>query len=940
MKTKGPVLSPLRYCASCVVTLVFWAVWLVLAAALATQCYIGIVQDVTVPDFVLRRIEAGLAEENFSVRFGGAHFDPTGQLLLENVQLRVRSFEEPVFSSRLVYVHKNFWSLLAGRPVPDEVRFEGATLQLPAIFSPSGTAEPLLKEMAGQLRFEGNECQVDQLAFHLGNMPVSFNGVLTQPRNIHGRPVAPDEVVGRFLQYGRQVALLLPQLQAADQPTLHIEATARPQGGTNLALHFTADGIHQPGALPVDLSVLSVAGRWSWDGIRPHPLRLRLAVRDVTGPHGLEAENVRGTIQLEPPETKFATIASIDAQLVASNIRALGESWTWPVIAGTFVPRDGGIRFTAALVSYDELLAAGVDADLRQQKAQIEIQGRVPPALVTGLLTRFGPKLERYFRFGDPVDVQAAITLGPGWHFAGLASHVRGGRLDSHGVQITSTRGRIDVDAGMNFLAYDAQLVAGENEARGSYWMNFHTFDYRMLLAGKLRPPDISGWFRGDWWPNFWKNFSFPAVPPVADVDVQGCWKDVRRTSYFGSTDALKPVVLGADFDRARVRIFLRPQFVHVFDLAVERAGGTQRASGWFQRSAAAAEPQPATSTLHYDLTSNLDVKAYEKLGGAVAAKLLVPWQFDLPPRIHVTGQTEISGGQAVNALQFTGESSGGVQYYGIPLESLSADGGLKGDELRLDRVDFKLAGGSGSFKATLGGTAEARHLSVDGSVKDADLARTIRIVEDFETARTGTKSASMAGSKFIKRASGGKLALALTAQGNPDDAASLRGNGTAQVTGAELGEIHLFGLLSQVLSAVALNFTSLKLDAARTSFQLADGRVHFPDVKISGPSAVIDAKGDYVFANKSLDFTAKLKPYEDSHNPLTGLVSVVITPFTSIFELKLTGPLTKPSWSIVLGQGPKTEATPAPKAPTTPAAPATDAAKTPVPPAGEGGKK
>jgi hypothetical protein len=899
----------LRYCASCVLTLVLWAVWLLLGAVIAIQCYIGIVKDLPVPAFILRHIEAGLAAENVTVRFGAAHFDPTGRLLLENVQVHVRGFEEPLFSSRLVYAHKSIWSVLAGRPVPDEVRFEGATLQLPAIFSPSGTTEPLLREMAGRVRFDSGECHIDQLAFHVGSMSVSVSGIVTQPRSVHGKPLETQAIVGRFLQYGRQIALFLPQLQAADRPALNIEASARPQGGTNLAFMFTADAVRAPAGLAVEIGPLFVSGHWAWDGVRPHAMRLHVAAQSVNGPNALTAANVRGTLMLEPPELEFATVAWVEARLAAGNVHALGEDWVLPVVTGSYSLRDGAAQFRAAMRSHDELLVSTGEASTHDRTARIDLDGLVPPALVTGLLTRYGPKLEPYFRFGDPVDLQARVTVAAGWKFAGLATRVHGGRLDSHGVQITSARGRIDVDSGLNFLAYDAELVAGENVARGSYWMNFHTFDYRMLLAGRLRPADITGWFRGDWWPNFWKNFSFPAVPPQADVDVQGCWKDPSRTSYFGSTDATKPVVLGAEFDHARTRVFVRPQFAHVLDLAVERAGGTQRASGWFQRTGGAPGQPDNSSSYDYDLAGNLDLAAYEAMGGATAAKLLASWHFDQPPQLHAVGHTDLSDGKAVSTAHFTGDAKGGLQYSGFPLEGLSVDGGVQGDDYRLDRVDFQFAGGRGSAKATLGGPADARHLALETSLKDADLVRTIRAFEDFEANRTGTKSTSMAGSKFIKRASGGKLELAFNAQGNPADVASLRGSGTAQLTGGELGEIHLFGLLSQVMSAVALNFTSLKLDAARTSFQLADGRVHFPDVRITGPSAMIEAKGDYLFASKSLDFTAKLKPYEESHNPLTAVVGIVINPLTSIFELKLTGPLAKPSWSIVLGQGPKPEA-------------------------------
>jgi len=925
MKPKVTVPTPLRYCVSCAVTLFCWALWLVLGAALAAQAYVWLVKDVPVPGLVLRRIEAELAAQNFTVRFGRAHFDPTGRLLLEDVQLFLRSYEEPVFASRLAYTEKSLWSVLSGRLLPDEIRFEGATLQLPAMYSPSGTAEPLLREMAGTLHFVRGACVVDQLACHVGNVAVTVHGVVSQPRSARGAPLSAEAIVGRFLQYGRKIALLLPQLEAAERPALAIETAPRPQGGMNVTLEFAADAVRRPAGLAVDAGRIAAVGHWSWDGIRPHATGLHVWLRDVAGPKGLAADDVRGSVVLEPPDQEFATLSRLEAHVAAGAVQALGEDWTRPVVSATYDLRDGRGRFAAAVKAHGELLAAAGDASLRSKSAAIALSGRVAPGLVSGLLTRYGPKLEPYFRFGDPVDLTGRIELTDGWKFGGFWSHVAGGRLDSHGVQVTSTRGAIDVDSQLNFLAHDALVVAGENEARGSYWMNFRSFDYRMLLIGRLRPLDINGWFRGDWWAKFWQNFSFPDVPAQADVDVQGCWKAIPRTSYFGSTDAVKPVVLGADLEKVHVRIFVRPQFADVMDLAAERAGGTQQASGWFRRLAG---PPGMPTALDYDVKASLEPAIYAKAGGVTAAKLLAAWQFDRPPEVHVAGHTDWGEGQLRNDLRFTANSPAGLRYSGFPLDAASVDGAIRGDELRLDRIEFQFAGGKGRATASLNGAAEARRLAFDGTLKEADLARTILAVENFEAARTGAKSASITESKFIKRASGGKLELTLAAQGSPGDPASLRGSGSAQLTGAELGEIHLFGLLSQVLSAVALNFSSLKLDAARTSFQLDNGRVHFPDVRITGPSAVIDAKGDYLFASKSLDFTAKLKPYEESRNPLTAVVGIVINPLTSIFELRLTGPLAKPSWSVVLGPGPK------PDAP----APAEEPAKppaTPPPPAG-----
>ena len=130
----GTLRTGLRFCASCAGTLACWAVWLVLGALLASLLYIATARELPVPDFMLRRAEAGLAQAGITVKFGRARLDPRGIVLLENVQFRTRSFEEPLLTCRQLYLRREFWSALAGRLTPDEIRLEGATLQLTSIF--------------------------------------------------------------------------------------------------------------------------------------------------------------------------------------------------------------------------------------------------------------------------------------------------------------------------------------------------------------------------------------------------------------------------------------------------------------------------------------------------------------------------------------------------------------------------------------------------------------------------------------------------------------------------------------------------------------------------------------------------------------------------------------------------------------------------------------
>ncbi len=100
--------SGLRFCGSCLVTVLCWAVWLGLGASLVALIYIAAAHELPVPDFVLRRAEAELAKVNLTIKFGRARFDPTGKILLEDVEFRSRRFEEPLLTCRVLYLRRDF----------------------------------------------------------------------------------------------------------------------------------------------------------------------------------------------------------------------------------------------------------------------------------------------------------------------------------------------------------------------------------------------------------------------------------------------------------------------------------------------------------------------------------------------------------------------------------------------------------------------------------------------------------------------------------------------------------------------------------------------------------------------------------------------------------------------------------------------------------------
>ncbi|MEI6105524.1 MAG: AsmA-like C-terminal region-containing protein [Opitutae bacterium] len=912
-----PLKHAIRFCGSCLVTLACWALWIGLSTTLVALSYIIVAKELPVPGFVLRRAEARLAGANLYIQFGRASFDPTGKILLEDVAVRMKPYAEPLITSRLVFVRRNLWSALAGQLLPDEIRLEGATLQLPAMISPSGTVEPLIRDLALTLRHEDNLWQVDLCTGRIGQLAVTANGVLSTPARPAGAaPLAPEEIAARFLQMSRALARKVHQLDDFDEPSLVLRFDSPAGVGNTATLLFTARAAHQPWGQPVTLGSLAATATLRLDDKERRPLRLLAAIHHGAYRGDYTAENVRAIFLAQLALDKFS-LQPLDVQFACSTLTAEGEQALGPVLHADLSAWPDVTAEVAAQIK-GEFLAAEVSARLREQSARLHAEGRGSPDFINSVLKVHTPRAAPFFNFGDPVTFRADAVLNPGWKFSSLSARVSGGRLDSRGVKITALRGRIDLH-GSSFLAHDARVEMGDNLARGSYWMDFGTTDYRMLLDGRLRPMEINGWFAGEWWRNFWNNhFAFPGAPPTGEVDLQGRWRDPTLTTFFGRAAAQDATVWHGEFEQARAVVFLRPNFTHGLAFAATRAGGGQQLTGSFRRFAGTSTQEPGR--FEFNLDSNADPAALARMLDGHADDILANLKFNQPPRIHAEGRIGASP-----EYTFHGQAEGGLYYFGFPLDTAQVAGTVQGPKVRLDPIEFTTAGGRGQGRATVDGPADARRLGFDVSLKGADLARTIRAVEAYQFSRTKQKSASMTESKFMKRASGGRLDLALAAEGRPGDLPSFTGAGTASLTGTELAEIQLFGALSQLLSGLSLKFSSLKLDTARTSFTMAAGRLHFPDLKISGPSAVIDAHGDFTFENSLLDFTAKFKPFEESRNPLTAVVGLVINPITSFLDLKLKSSLSNPNWTIFGDAAPAPE-TP-PPSPPPPAGP---------PPAGE----
>jgi hypothetical protein len=892
MNVKRSTLFALQWCGSSLLLLLCWVAWLALSALLVAQIWIVTRRELALPDFALRAIEHRLAASQVTARFGRAVFDPTGRFVIEHVQLFSPAHPTPLVTIRAAYASLDFWALLVGNVRLHELRLTGAELHIPAMLSPSGTDEAVVSDLDGIFHLSRSDYDVALCTFRIAGLAVASQGGFHLPAPARARSSAMpmlDLLLQRYLNAGRKVMALRPHFDALQEPCVRLRLTPSEDRGATVEAEVLARTFHP--TAPIRLVAASVHASFPLLGDTPAPVRVKLEadgvewegraqVRqlfiDLTGslapdrfafaPQSVRATAARGVFMAVPVETPLADLALTQ----------------FPSLQGDFAVRAGGAA-----------IAAHGAADVKAGDGKVELAGALSPALLDLARGRLNLTVLKWIELQEPATVQGTAEFAQGWKPVRAEADVVVRQAIAREVAIDAARAHVAY-VGHDLRVSDLVLLQGDNVARGSYTMDIATRDYRFLLQGRLRPLDISGWFRA-WWPRFWANFDFNAAPPVADVDVSGRWGTARLSSVFCRADADHPGIRGVPFDRVRTILFLRPYYYDVFEFTTERAGHS--AHGSFVLAVDA--PHATYRTLDFNGVSDLDIAECARLYGPAGTALAAPFQFSEPPTVrlsgHLAGPANPGGPQ--RKVQIELGSHGRFAFHHFPLQDLRFTADIDDDTIDLPKIDADLGGGTATGKARVTGRAEARRLTFDASLRGANLGHVIDAFDEFQSARKPSAPERPKG-RFIANAAECELNGALKAEGRYQDFSSYRGEGNFEIRGHRLVELPLLKLLFEVLSKSLLNFRSQRLDNAQASFLVEGRKLVFPELKITGPSAAIEAGGEYLLDAQTLDFTAKISPFK-KHFFLTDLLGVALSPLLSTLEVRLTGQLADPSWNL-----------------------------------------
>jgi hypothetical protein len=892
MRRTGKIVwQAVRICGAGVLTLSVWTLWLALAIVLAAQIYVATTHEFALPDFVLRRLEQRLAESGLRATFRRTSFDPTGRILIEDVSVFLPDYADPVITARAGYLRLNPWSLLHGKFEAREIRLNDAAAWVPAILSPSGRSEPILRDLDATVFPDDRNFVVSHLSARLGELIVSAHGnVSLRPRTGEPSPQFATFLREHFPTFCREAIAFAEKLDRLDHAALDLKLESSETRAAIVSATLLARGFKLETPLSADLGPFELRTRFPLVGDAPAMSRLEFTTDGLRLPYDVVAGHVRAVMRgrLRPAQLHFDPV---ELELTAESVAAAGFSANHlsAVLRPQPLPR---LEMETVALAMGAPIAVTANADFSTRMATIRWSGAISPRVLDPISARVHVDVRKFFDFETLECDTGEARLGPDWQFQNLAAQVALRGIHAHGVTMEEGRAIVQFD-GRRLFAPEAYARIGENFARGSYEHEIATREFRFLLEGRLRPLAISEWFH-EWWPNFFARFEFPISPPNASVDVRGVWRESRESAIFVWADADKPTIQGEKLDRVRTRLFIRPGFYDGLELhAIQPGGGSAQGTFTFTTNLETEKWR----ALDLNLVSTLAPETAAHLIGPTGSEILTVFQFARPPMVKLHGHLDgpdVDGARH-RTLDLEAQSAGPFRFFDFPLESGNFTAIVRDDEITLQKFDGHFAGGTAIGHARLWAAGADQRLSFEGSITDASLGLAVGAVQAFSAARKHQPAPPPG--KFVQEKINVRLDLKAAAEGLSKDPFSFHGEGKTALRGAQIGEVALFGALSDLLKFTALRFTS-----AQSSIKINGAKLEFPDVTLRGANSAIDAHGDYALERRELDFKAKIYPFQESGNVLKTVVGAVLTPFSSVFEVKLTGSLEKPDWAFVMG--------------------------------------
>jgi len=901
-------LKAVRSALSGIITFTVWTVWLLLVVLLGLQIYVASTNQLQVPTFVQKAILDKLAVSGVHITFGNTIFDPSGSILIENARVTLDGFDEPIATIQSLYARIDPTALALQRVEPLELRVSGVTLRVPAMLSPSGRADEIVKDLDADFIPKAKSLKIEYLRGHLGNLLLSVSGEVPfgdqSKAQKEALPVA-DLLARNYPSISKRCAIALSALGIIENPYLRITLIPSADGEVAECM-LGASGLRLTDPIAMQLSQINASARIPINGSSMDIEELVINADRMNIPSAnISARGARIIIKgIRPKSLGSESKSPLEMDGVnvsASRLMVKGIALQAPILK---LSTKGGDVLTA-LGLFDHAGTVNVSAkawvlnepdsfdgvvDLNTHMAVGSFVCKLPAAALDLVSAQLKKDLGKYIHFNTLLQLSGHLSVNPGWVLKDATAYLDGGDFSILDVNINELRGNFNF-AGNVLKSEDAYARIGNNFARGTIEEHFSDHTFRYLIKGKLRPLEISSWVPQAWWRDLFSPFAFTDMLPEADLDFSGSMLDTLHAKSFVSVQSTNPVIKGVPFDNLSTTIFSRPQYVDTLNFDLKKLG--YQAQGRFTRSLDIYKGI-SSQIIEFQFKSNLSLEDIGSLGGQAAKSGLAIFKFMKPPLVEASGR--VSGinsgiGEHKNiTIKFNSDSE--FRLNGFPLDGVKATVYVKDNDIILPDIVSSFAGGALTGKVRLSGDPKKQDLNYEGTLTDARLDKAIFVISSFSADRKHREPQGL--EAFLKDKSAVLFSASSQAKGVLGMPYSFHGTGDAHFHGSELGQVKMLGLLSELF-----RFTSLRFTSAHAQYKIDGSKLNFSEVSVVGANSAITAAGSFTFGTKQLDFKARINPFQQSKNLPQQVMDVVLSPVSQVFEVQLKGTVDKPSWSF-----------------------------------------
>ncbi len=884
-------------------------------------------EDATAPKFRAREVEVKLSRAAL-IKF---HFNVDSLILhdgrlvwaLADTNAPLQTLSATNIQAQLRFLPDDNWQLDHFTAAVDGLKLQlsvsitnGSALRDWPIFHPKPGAHP------EQTEFELRQLThvLDQLKFtQPPDLVVNLHGNARDPESFHGLLTvnAPSAVTPwGTLTNGALIVRLIAagketnqpqcdvQLRAEDAVTgwaaaknfrLHVHATAHEtltnsiQASLELsadepstewaaaaAVHLTAAWTHSPTNM-VPLSggtELHLAGvRTRWGTVQTLDLNTRLNTPGSDNPR-IADESWGFWSNLEPYSLdwncRLGDIHVEDERVGVFELKQLacGGNWRAPELTLT----------NAHAELYRGRFDAHANLNVATREATFEGMSDFDARKTLPLLTAGGREWLEQYSWTDPPLAHASGTVvlpawtnrHPNWRAEVqptlfLAGDVKAGEAAFRDVPVSSAECHFSYS---NMIWSVPDLVAERPEGRldlsteaDDRTKRFHFHIHSSMdpkAARQLLPP---GGQRG-------LDFFVFTRPPVIDAEIWGRWHDTDQVGISGSVAVTNFALRGESATAFTGNFQFTNTTMLVTDARLEQ--GAQYATA----SAISMDLDGAKAYLTNGF-STLDPVPFFRAIGPKVAEVMAPYQFGQPPTAHIYGTIPLADdvpadlhfkidGGPFHWMQFNlARISGGVDWVSNFVALTNVQGSFYGGRIS----------GTAAFDCS---PAEGNLFAFDTQVTDADLHT---LVSDL-TSKTNHLEGRLTGELDITH-------------GNTADPHTWNGGGQVDLRDGLIWEIPIFGFLSPVLDSIQKGWGQSRVDRGSATFTITNSVIRSDNLLFRAPAVQIEYRGTVDFSGQ---VNATVQAQLLRGMPLVGpLLSIALSPFTKLFEYKVTGTLTNP---------------------------------------------